>query len=357
MFRQKNSFSNSVLNNVVRSEIDLFYLRSVEVPFEWLSRLKAETIAKRIYSLLKLSDIDVSAEVVSKIVADDPGRDEDLSHLVSRLKLVIRERDLQAILNLLTAIRYVDQIGFIAGKFSQESVSSKEVLQINKLLGERLLANVDFGYRKNEGYGVDVLVHEVPFQFEDFLEWINSDTSKETNPIVVYAIIVLEFMKIAPFDFYCIETGLLFASSVLISRKYNMDYVCFEEDFLRHKLRIEDALRSKMEDAEDRMLDMVIEIVAKSVARAKSKILNIGSVSLKYRESTGRAVALTERQLAIMEEMTSKEMVTIKEIRSVLPMVSDDTILRDIKDLVLKKMIKKKGKTKGAVYVIGKVKG
>ena len=54
--------------------------------------------------------------------------------------------------------------------------------------------------------------------------------------------------------------------------------------------------------------------------------------------------------------MTTKDAATIRQIREVLPMVSDDTILRDIKDLVLKKMIKRKGKTKGAVYVLGKVK-
>ena len=47
---------------------------------------------------------------------------------------------------------------------------------------------------------------------------------------------------------------------------------------------------------------------------------------------------------------------TIKEIRGILPMVSDDTILRDLKDLILKKLLKKKGKTKGAVYILGKVK-
>ena len=76
-----------------------------------------------------------------------------------------------------------------------------------------------------------------------------------------------------------------------------------------------------------------------------------------FKSDGGKAISLSERQITIMEEMTIQGEMTIKEIRGILPMVSDDTILRDLKDLILKKLLRKKGKTKGAVYILGKVKG
>ena len=49
-----------------------------------------------------------------------------------------------------------------------------------------------------------------------------------------------------------------------------------------------------------------------------------------------------------------REVLTMADARSVLPMVSDDTILRDLTSLVDKKLVRKKGKTKGARYILRK---
>ena len=74
-----------------------------------------------------------------------------------------------------------------------------------------------------------------------------------------------------------------------------------------------------------------------------------------FRSENGRAIALSERQIAIMEDLAIRTQTTIKEVRSILPSVSEDTILRDLKDLMDKRLVKKKGHTKGSRYVLGKV--
>jgi predicted HTH transcriptional regulator len=38
--------------------------------------------------------------------------------------------------------------------------------------------------------------------------------------------------------------------------------------------------------------------------------------------------------------------------RNLLPMISDDTILRDLKYLMKKSLVRKRGSTKAAVYVL-----
>jgi len=78
------------------------------------------------------------------------------------------------------------------------------------------------------------------------------------------------------------------------------------------------------------------------------------SIDTRFKGKEGNQIALSERQVALMEIMHIKEKLTMKEAREVLPQVSDDTILRDFRGLIDKRLIKKKGKTKGASYVLRK---
>lgn len=61
---------------------------------------------------------------------------------------------------------------------------------------------------------------------------------------------------------------------------------------------------------------------------------------------------LNDRQLKLVEYMQEYGAVSNKEWRGLLHMVSDDTILRDLKTLIKKGLVKKRGRTKAAVYIL-----
>jgi predicted HTH transcriptional regulator len=64
-------------------------------------------------------------------------------------------------------------------------------------------------------------------------------------------------------------------------------------------------------------------------------------------------VALSERQIKLIEAMRINHgWITTTEAAKVLTMVSKDTILRDLHDLIRKGVVKKKGRTKAARYVL-----
>ena len=63
-------------------------------------------------------------------------------------------------------------------------------------------------------------------------------------------------------------------------------------------------------------------------------------------------MALNDRQMRIMEYIESRGGATMKELKPVLPMISEDTILRELYSLIKQKLIKKKGSRKAAKYVI-----
>ncbi|OGD62971.1 hypothetical protein A2160_04375 [Candidatus Beckwithbacteria bacterium RBG_13_42_9] len=70
------------------------------------------------------------------------------------------------------------------------------------------------------------------------------------------------------------------------------------------------------------------------------------------RDSVGKQISVSERQIKLIEKLKEIGEISVPDARQVLPMVSDDTILRDFNDLVEKKIIKKKGHTKGARYIL-----
>jgi len=83
----------------------------------------------------------------------------------------------------------------------------------------------------------------------------------------------------------------------------------------------------------------------------KLKRLNVG-VAEKRR---GRQVPLSNRQIGLIEELEIRGELTMAVARKLLPEVSDDTILRDLKDLMEKGVVVKKGRTKGARYLLSQV--
>ena len=63
-------------------------------------------------------------------------------------------------------------------------------------------------------------------------------------------------------------------------------------------------------------------------------------------------MALSERQIKIVEFIQENGFLQNKAFFELFPMVSEDTVLRELKDLLGKGIVKKEGTTKGARYVL-----
>ena len=83
-------------------------------------------------------------------------------------------------------------------------------------------------------------------------------------------------------------------------------------------------------------------------SKIKEKVLKI-SRDVKIKKNIGQVV-LNERQERIVEFISDYGKIQNQDWHNLFPEISDDTILRELKDLVKKKVIKKRGKTKAAYY-------
>lgn len=362
MFLPKFEITNRLLNYLIKIEVDLNIIKNVEIASEWQSRLKKEAQIKRVISAMRFVEVEMKGETVQKVLADDPGRDESVADIAMRLEIIAKESDLQVLINWMNANKLVEQIIYLSTKFKHEDIGEKELIQINRLLGERLVRSEVLGGKRTDSFVEGSTLHhpkahEMPYQMEDLLTWNRSATKEVIHPILRSIILFYELLRIRPFLHNNTLTITHFWQLFLGSQGYDFVYSSLEEELFKNKQKLfETAEKIGESGGMEELMELVIGGVAAACEKTRMRIMSITGESLRYKTESGRAVALTERQVALMEELTTQNQLTIKELRQVLPLVSDDTILRDLKDLVAKKMIRKKGKTKGAVYVLGKVK-
>jgi predicted HTH transcriptional regulator len=94
-----------------------------------------------------------------------------------------------------------------------------------------------------------------------------------------------------------------------------------------------------------------VDVVAVEVVKIKERVRQL-SIDTRLKIKIGEQVALSERQMRVVEFVSDQGSALMKDLKKILPMVSEDTILRDLKDLLEKKIIKKEGATKAAKYVL-----
>ncbi|HSX48874.1 MAG TPA: DeoR family transcriptional regulator, partial [Candidatus Saccharimonadales bacterium] len=76
------------------------------------------------------------------------------------------------------------------------------------------------------------------------------------------------------------------------------------------------------------------------------------SVDTRLKVKIGNQIALSERQMRLVEYISDRGAAGMKELKGVLTMVSEDTVLRDLTYLIKKGIIRKEGATKSARYQI-----
>ena len=93
--------------------------------------------------------------------------------------------------------------------------------------------------------------------------------------------------------------------------------------------------------------------MAIELSKIKEKVEKI-SVDGKLRQKLGgKPLLLSDRQLKIIEYIQEAGYLQNKVFEELFPMVSEDTILNELKGLLVNKIVKKQGVTKGAKYIMG----
>ncbi len=278
-----------------------------------------------------------------------------------------KERDIQEVINYRNVMKLLDELSAKRGGYD-----INDLLDIHKETVTKLVDTAKVGKLrktqvviKEEGTGRVILQPppfvEVTYLLEDFFKWLNSEKAREIHPIIRAGITHYILVAIHPFVEGNGRTARALANLLLIREGYDTKRFFALEEHFDNDLGAYYESFAKV-DSQSRIigdrdltawLEYFCEVVAIELTKIKDKVRKI-SIDSKLKLKIGEQVPLTERQMKLIEYVSETGSAIMQELSRVLPMVSEDTILRDLRDLIEKGIISKEGRTKAARYVIAR---
>lgn len=325
----------------------------------WEAKFREDAVVRAAHYGTRIEGNDLSLEQAQKVVLVGG---HDAETVAEKAGVSARDRDVQEVLNYREVLRWIDEWGM---KMERPVVYTEETYKsLHRMAVRRLLPEDQAGeYRKvqvaikNSRTGETTFMPppavEVPFQTEDFFYWLNSEEGRMHHSVLRAGITHYELVRIHPFVDGNGRTARGMATLVLHAEGYDVKrFFSLEEYFDRDAARYYQALAS-VGEGENMDLTYWLEYftlgLASELEKIKDQVLKL-SRDMKLKGQLGKQIALSERQIRLIEALNEQGQVTTGDANKILPAVSPDTILRDFKDLIDKGIVVRKGKTKGAYY-------
>lgn len=275
-------------------------------------------------------------------------------------EVVARERDIQEVMNYRKVVDFINEMQADKDKINEEIIKKMHKITVQKILSDEKCGE----YRKTQVVVKNSATGEVsfrpplavavPYQVEDLLAFINA--KEDIHPVLKSGIVHYEFVRIHPFLDGNGRVARALSTLILFLEGYDIrKFFSLEEYFDSDAAEYYAALQSveKREGDVTEWLSYFTQGLAIELTKIKDKIEKI-SVDGKLKEKLGgKPLLLTERQLKIIEYVQKTGYLQNKAFASLFPMVSEDTILNELKVLLESGIVKKQGVTKGAKYVMG----
>jgi len=316
------SITNKLLKTVGEIEKNIGIIEGIKLlPFSQ-KILTKENLEKKVYNLCLIEDLNFSLIDVKRHL------DSVSPHLDNNL------------LNIIELVQNIEELSKI------KSLWSKRI----KLTNEKIRNDKNsFRVRKipNKINPDEILARITPV-----MEWLNSTDAKNTHPIIVSGILLADFEIIHPFESNSKITNHILADMYLLQNNYNIiSQTPYQEGLAVLTYRYNELL-NYLKESND--YTEWIEFFAENI----SNYLNIlrEKYQLLERESKERNIPnlekLTPRQQKIYQYLLDYKFIQNSDFPKLVPGVSEDSILRDLRSLLELGMIVKSGKTKSSKYEI-----
>lgn len=326
----------------------------------WDAKFRDEAMTRTIHFGTKIEGNDLTEEQARQVLQLDTTD----SHVLARQAgIVARERDVQEVINYRNVMAWIDKVEALGNQslFSVETLHTLHTLTMQGLIEEEAVGQ----YRHKQvivrgAQGGEVVFRppvsvEVPYLVDEFFAWLVSDQAQAVHPIFRAAITHYQLVYIHPFIEGNGRTARAFATLVLYQAGYDFKkFFSIEQYFDSDVEQYYHALLSVQQNEQADLtywLEYFCYGLAVEIDKIKQQVMRL-SKDLRLKRELGKQVALSERQIILLETLQNQGEITSEDAQLLLPNVSTDTILRDIKDLIKKGVVKKQGVTKGVRYVL-----
>lgn len=348
MYSPKFTITQEILRNIGIIEACREVIENAPLVPAWEKKFREEAIIRTVHHGTHIEGNKLNLSQAERILAGQ--------------QVVARERDIWEVINYRRVMEYISKLKIQNLKFKIDEDTLKE---IHKLTTNKILPKENAGeFRetqvvvKNSKTGQVTFrpppAIEVLYQIKDFFAWLNSDKIQDLHPVLKSGIVHYEIARIHPFVdgngrvARALSTLVLFLDGYDIRKFFSLEEY-FDSDAKSYYLALQSVAKKRGDLTE--WLSYFTRGLAIELSKIKEKVQKL-SVDVKLKEKLGGQIALSERQIKIIEYIQKIGFLQNQAFGSLFPMVSEDTILRELKDLLKKKIIKKQGKTKAAKYVM-----
>ena len=351
MYSPKFVISNEVLKNIGSIEASREVIENATLVPSFEKQFQSDAQIRTIHHGTHIEGNDLTLYQTKKILEG--------------AEVYARARDIQEVINYRNVGVLLDELAVKRGMYETEMLTEIHRATVDKIVMPEKVGVFRSSevVIKEEGSGRVIFspppAVEVPYLIEDFFAWLNDKGTEEIHPIIKAGIAHYILVAIHPFVEGNGRTVRAFATLVLMRENYNVKkFFSLEEHFDGDPAAYYDALSIVDKQSPNignrditLWLEYFTEVVAIELAKIKDKVRKL-SVDSRLKVKFGEQIALSERQMRLIEYISDQGGGGMGELKKVLKMVSEDTVLRYITDLIKKGIIKKQGSTKASKYVI-----
>lgn len=351
MYQPKYIISNRILKNIGSIEAAKEVIENAPLVPSYEKQFQSDAIVRTVYHGTHIEGNDLTFIQTQKALEGE--------------EVYGRARDIQEVINYRNAVSLLEELAVKRGGYEPDMLKDIQRLTVYKIVPEEKIGVIRTSQVviKEESTGEIIFQPppfvEVPYLIDDFFAWLNSEDVKEIHPIIKAGIAHYILVAIHPFVEGNGRTARAFASLILMREGYDIKrFFSLEEHFDSDPVSYYEAFSSVDKQSPiigqrdlTVWLEYFTEVVAAELAKIKEKVRKL-SIDTRLKIKIGEQVTLTERQMRLVEYLSDQGSGGMQELKRILSMVSEDTILRDLKDLLEKGIVKKQGSTKASRYVI-----
>lgn len=359
MFQPTFSITTNLLTYISRIESAKAIIEMSPLVPAWESKFREDALTRTVHYGTKIEGNDLT-EAQAQAVVRMPDA-VNTAEVQEKTGIIARERDIQEVLNYRNVINWIDKQR--SPDFKQlvtaETLRTLHRLTIYKLIDEEYVGQ----YRDRQVIvksAVDgrivfrpPLSVEIPYLVDDLFGWLKQGNASQMHPLFQAAITHYQLVYIHPFIEGNGRAARAFATLLMYTLGYDFKrFFSLEKYFDSDVEAYYAALLSVQQSAGADMtywLEYFCYGLAIEIDKIQQQVQKL-SKDLKLKKQLGKQVALSERQILLLEVFQQQDTISSEDAQKILPHVSVDTILRDLKDLITKGVIEKQGVTKGVTY-------
>jgi Fic family protein len=348
MYTPKYTINNTILRNIGLVEAAREVISHAPLLPYYEKEFQKEAMVRAVHHGTHIEGNELDMDQAEKVIAGQ--------------QVVARARDIQEVINYR---KVMEHIGELRAENSELRIDEEFVKDLHRMTVDKLLVPERCGvYRTTQVVVRNSITGDVTFtppmavavpeQISGLVEFINGTNPETLHPVLKSGIVHYEFVRIHPFVDGNGRVGRALSTFILFQEGYDIrKFFSLEEYFDNNAHDYYSALQSVGHNEGDLTdwLAYFTQGLAIELNKIKEKIEKL-SVDIKIKERQGgNPIMLSERQLKIMEYIQKVGFLQNSGFKQLFPMVSEDTVLNELKYLIKHGLIKKSGSTKGAKYI------